>query len=90
MAEETFPDRLREAITYAGVGRPEFAQVIGVTQSAVGHWLSARRSPDIDMLAKIAQFLGVRAAWLAFGDGPMIKATPRKISTTTPAVRAAS
>lgn len=49
----------------------EVAQAIGVSGVAVGTWEAGKKEPDLETIAKLATVLGVRAAWLAFGEEPM-------------------
>ncbi len=72
-----FKDRFSLALETAQKTYTDLAADLGdVTRSAVGHWASGRRTPDNGDIARIAELLGVRAAWLAFGEEPMTATSP--------------
>lgn len=60
------------------VSQTEIAGVLGVTKATVGTWEAGRKVPDLHTIQRLADVLGVRAAWLAFGDGPMREVTPEE------------
>ena len=68
----SFQERMVAAMEHANVSREGLASEFGVTRSAVGHWIYERRSLGKDEVAAIADYLGVRPAWLAYDDGPML------------------
>jgi transcriptional regulator with XRE-family HTH domain len=47
------------------------ADLLGLSQSAISHWITGQKTPRNDRLEQLAAALSVRAAWLAFGDGDM-------------------
>ena len=53
------------------VSQSEVGGVLGVTGVAVGSWEAGRKIPDLGTIQKLAFVLGVRAAWLAFGEEPI-------------------
>lgn len=66
-----FAKRLTEALDAAGKSYTDLAGALGdISRSGVGHWASGRRTPGNEDIARIAALLGVRAAWLAFGEEP--------------------
>ncbi len=73
--------RLRAALTHAGVTQAELARRTGRNPSTVSHWIKGSRIPPSTTAAAIAAAIGIRAAWLLLGDGPMSDDTP----TTGPA-----
>ncbi len=77
-----FSERLAEALAFRKTSRPAFAAAVGVTQSAVGHWLAGRREPPLNDLREVARVLQVRAAWLAFGEGSMVET--ERVDTVPP------
>lgn len=79
-----FSERLAAALAFRKTSRPAFAAAVGVTQSAVGHWLAGRREPPLNDLREVARVLQVRAAWLAFDDGPMLEETPESSPARPP------
>ncbi len=70
---EGFAGRFSTAMREMRVTRGRLADKLKLTRGAVGHWASGRRTPpDPTTIETIAQELGVRPAWLAFGDGEML------------------
>lgn len=53
------------------VTQGEIGAALGVTGVAVGTWEAGKKEPDLETIAKLATVLGVRAAWLAWGEEPM-------------------
>jgi transcriptional regulator with XRE-family HTH domain len=54
------------------VTQTEIAEAMGVTKSTVGTWEAGKKVPDdLGTIQKLALVLGVRAAWLAWGEEPM-------------------
>ncbi|WET13314.1 helix-turn-helix transcriptional regulator [Pseudomonas sp. D3] len=47
----------------------DLARHVGVTAKAAGKWLNAENLPGAPKMAKLAQLLGVRVEWLAWGAG---------------------
>ncbi|BEL76931.1 transcriptional regulator [Serratia marcescens] len=75
---EKFAERLKLACDEAGVrlhGRAVDIQAalkkrgIAVTTTAVGKWLNAESSPEVDRIVALSEWLGVRAEWLEYGRG---------------------
>lgn len=85
---KTPSERLVAALADLGVTQQDLSERLGVGRSAVSHWTNGRRSIDVDLAQKIAEALSIRAAWLAFGDGPMVAdqapATPPPASKRRP------
>jgi transcriptional regulator with XRE-family HTH domain len=53
------------------VSQTELGETLGVTGVTIGRWEEGGREPSsLGDLERLAEALGVRAAWLAFGDGP--------------------
>lgn len=53
----------------------QLADAIERDQSTISHWITGRKKPDTDTIALAATALGVRSAWLAFGDGDMTESS---------------
>jgi DNA-binding XRE family transcriptional regulator len=53
------------------ITQTELGEAMGVTGVAVGSWEAGRKQPDVGTIHKLAFTLGVRAAWLAWGEEPM-------------------
>ena len=71
MTPNTVPGRLRAAMKATNVTQAELARRTEFNPSTVSHWLKARRTPPSTTIETIAAALGIRAAWLAYGDGSM-------------------
>lgn len=56
----------------ASLGRPiskaEVGRALGVTGVTVGRWERGEKEPNLDTVRRLADFLGVSPAHLAFGD----------------------
>lgn len=64
-------DRIKLAITSAGLRVGQVAEGLGITQSSVSQWLSGNSGPTWENLAKLAEISGTNAEWLATGRGEM-------------------
>ena len=54
-----FHERLREARRQANITQVQLAKECNVSQGTIANWESGYRTPDLDMLGKIASMLGV-------------------------------
>lgn len=54
-----FHERLREARRKANITQVQLAKECNVSQGTIANWESGYRTPDLDMLKKIALFLDV-------------------------------
>ena len=73
-ARAQFAERLRQALHRCGIGRREYARlgaVVGVTKQAARAWVEGHNLPTREHIAVLAQTLGVRQAWLEYGEGRM-------------------
>jgi phage repressor protein C with HTH and peptisase S24 domain len=69
---KTLADRLKLALTQAGMKQIDLARGIGITRGAVSLWFNGTTtSLESENLLKAAQILGVSANWLASGRGRM-------------------
>jgi SOS-response transcriptional repressor LexA len=59
--------RIKERMDILRLTQESLAQKIGVTQSAITHYLSGRRVPPLKQFHKLAVVLEVDPAWLQFG-----------------------
>ncbi len=73
----TIGERIREALTHAGMTQSRLAEIAGVTVQAVGQWLKTSRV-DKRHFPTIAKATGVRMEWLLAGDGPMLSSEVRE------------
>ena len=65
----TFAERFHQARTASGASRQEIADVLGISYQSVAEWETKSTRPRAERLEKVAEFLGVSAAWLATGEG---------------------
>lgn len=68
--------RLAAAVAAAGLTQRELAKQLGVVQSAVSHWLTGRRVPDVETVQRIAAIVKVDAGGLLLG-APLSPTTKR-------------
>lgn len=61
----------------------ELARRTGSTRGAVSHWYSGRSEPEGQRLVLAAEALGVRAKWLATGDGERYVEPPQPARADT-------
>jgi transcriptional regulator with XRE-family HTH domain len=57
-------DRIRELRTKRGMTQKELADILGVTDAAIGMWENARREPDVEHIKKMAAIFGVTTDYL--------------------------
>lgn len=80
----TFGSRLRHARTLRQLTQAELARACGLSQGAIGNYEADSRRSAKEVF-RIAEVLGVEAAWLAMGTGPMERpATPRVSDSAVP------
>lgn len=67
----TLAERLADSMRMAGLSNADLARLVGVTRSAVTHWVNGT-SPNVrpEHLFRAADVLNVEARWLATGAGP--------------------
>ena len=61
------------------------ADALDVAPQTVGRWEADLKEPNLATIARLAQWLGVSAGWLAFGEGEMIAAASATPPTPLPA-----
>lgn len=60
-----FSDRLRAVMDSNSISlQRDFANKIGVTESAISYYLSGKRIPRYDVMVRIATIFGVSLDWL--------------------------
>ncbi|MEG0179416.1 MAG: XRE family transcriptional regulator [Oscillospiraceae bacterium] len=67
-----FEKRLKELRKLKGVSQVTLANVLEVTQQAVGKWETGRSSPDMQTLARIADFFAVTVDYLLGCAAPSV------------------
>jgi DNA-binding XRE family transcriptional regulator len=58
---EHIREKVSEAIKYCGHTRTEFANAIGVSQQTISCYLKKTKTPQIETLANLCQFLDLDA-----------------------------
>jgi hypothetical protein len=75
MTTDNFATRLHEALHLAHIPERQRAAWItrtcGVSRASASKWLGGQAVPDRARWAAMAEALGVRVEWLAFGLGPV-------------------
>lgn len=57
-------DIIKELRISKGLNQPELAKIMNVSKQTVSNWENGNRTPDIDTLAKFADFFNVTADYL--------------------------
>ena len=65
-----FRERLAEMIKAKGLSQKELAQLAGVTEAAMSHYVKGDRIPRASVLVRIAEALGTTADYLMNGNVP--------------------
>lgn len=58
---ETIQRRMAEAIKHSGLTQTEIARCLGVSSSAVSHYMRGKKMPALDTFAKLCAILGADA-----------------------------
>lgn len=64
-----FKERLEKALEWSGTSQSELARQLKIEPQSVQGWVKGKTQPRPRRIHAIAATLGVRAAWLATGDG---------------------
>lgn len=65
--DNNFQDRIKLRMKTLGMTQEELANQIGVTRSAINHYLAGRRVPPLLQFVKMAEVLKTEPGWLQFG-----------------------
>ena len=76
--------KLKELRAKRDMSQAELAEILGVTQQAVGRWEKELNMPDIETLNKIADYFHVTTDELLGRDAP--KAIPAKEAPAPPTI----
>lgn len=69
MKPELFCDRLKKSIRQHGMTQASLAEKTGFAPSEINHWVSGRRQPNLENLAKLIKALNrVNIYWLIVGS----------------------
>lgn len=74
---KTFGDRLKELRKEKGISGLELANIFKVHKGSVSNWETNRRSPDKEMIVKLAEYFGVTVDYL-LGNSDIRQAKDRK------------
>lgn len=66
--EDSWQSRIKERLKALGMTQDALAQKIGVTRSAITHYLTGRRVPSLRQFSKLAEVLEANPSWLQFGS----------------------
>lgn len=77
-------NKLKELRAKKDMSQAELAEILGVTQQAVGRWEKDLNMPDLEMLNKIADYFHVTTDELLGRDAP--KAIPAKEAPAPPTI----
>lgn len=61
--------RFKDYLKDEGLSQTDLAKRIGVTQGAVGHWLSGRREVNLSDFMALCKASGANAQYILFGEG---------------------
>lgn len=64
MADENYRDRIKYAMRIRGLTQAQFADMVGIQQSAVSMLLSGARKPELGTIIKICNALNISIDWL--------------------------
>ena len=62
--EASVPERLLFLVTANCRSTAEAARRLGFSQQALGHWLSAKRKPNIEVIVRFAKEFDVSTDWI--------------------------
>jgi SOS-response transcriptional repressor LexA len=74
----TWASRLKQKMKELALTQEELARKLGVTRSAVAHYVQGTRHPPLKQMVKLASVLKVDPAWLQFGKPHEANVTPRR------------
>lgn len=61
-----FADRLKQLRNEKGITQVEFAKIFNISSGTIAMWETGRRTPDVDMLGRIADYFDVTVDYLLF------------------------
>lgn len=64
-------ERIKQVREQNGLNLTRFAEILGLTVSAVSLYENGKREPSNAVLTSISKTFGVSLAWLKTGEGPM-------------------
>lgn len=84
MPTDTFPQRLRKAMSQNRLSQSDVARAVEYTPTAVWNWLQGNTLPRAETLTALAGILGVSEDWLRDGDSsePEERPAPQQIPSS--------
>ena len=76
--DKAWVNRIRQCMSDLNIDRETLARRLGVTIGAIGHYLTGRNEPNLEMFTKIAKALKTTPAYLLYGISTTSD-TPQKI-----------
>lgn len=70
MYTDQFPTKLKEARKSCNMTQDEIAKELGIARGNIANYETGRREPDLETLAKLANYYNVSTDWL-LGIGKM-------------------
>jgi transcriptional regulator with XRE-family HTH domain len=61
---EQFPNKLKEARKRCGMTQEEIAKELGLPRGNIANYETGRREPDLETIAKLANYYNVSTDWL--------------------------
>jgi transcriptional regulator with XRE-family HTH domain len=59
---------LKKARNKKGLSQLKVAMDLSITREALSYYENGKRSPDVDMLVKLARYFGVSVDYIIFGE----------------------
>lgn len=66
--EDSWQNRIKERLKALGMTQDALARKVGLTRSAITHYLTGRRVPSLHQFSKLAEVLEANPSWLQFGS----------------------
>lgn len=64
---------LKKARKKKGLSQLKVAMDLSITREALSYYENGKRSPDVDMLVKLARYFGVSVDYIIFGENPPLQ-----------------
>ncbi|MCL2755351.1 MAG: helix-turn-helix domain-containing protein [Oscillospiraceae bacterium] len=74
------PQRIKTLREQKGVLQIDLAQAMGVTQGTIGNWETGKRTPDTQMLQRLANYFDVSADCLLGSEDSKVSMLTRKLA----------
>lgn len=77
---ETWRDRAKTQMQKANLTQDDVAELLGLTQGAIAHWLKGRREPRVSEFIAFAAAINCSPDWLLSGDPDLLGLTEEAIN----------